>query len=415
VVLAYDAVTGQRGWVARAATASRSTVAVDVALSPGGDMLYMLAITPQGDYSNCGVVLVAFETGTGTERWRMEHREPAACTYPAHVEPGLIRDAQGNLAERVYVSGWARNEGFGTGTFVLAQNVLPDGSLGSRAWEQRFTGFSGSGAAGGALALSPDGRMLYQGAAAGGPPRETFTVLAYRADTGELVWEQHYRPPRKDVGLAVVDLVVSSDGGRVFGIANGRVGPNAGRLGVYTLAYEATTGAPLWNQEYGRASADYAVGQEGTIVVSPDGGRVFATAMLFEDGFFGWVAIAYDAASGRREWVVESRDPVPELNPAGIIRYVPAIAASPSGDLVFVTGPRGQKAAMQAGTAAYDAATGTQRWMALYGQTSAYPSTVAVSPDGTRVFVAAKVNTLGGSVETGRFTWDLTTLAYATT
>jgi DNA-binding beta-propeller fold protein YncE len=62
-----------------------------------------------------------------------------------------------------------------------------------------------------------------------------------------------------------------------------------------------------------------------------------------------------------------------------------AVAASPDGAMVFVTGITGLA---HVSTVAYDAATGVSRWTAtFYGRGDSQPSGIAVSPDSSKVFV----------------------------
>jgi len=65
--------------------------------------------------------------------------------------------------------------------------------------------------------------------------------------------------------------------------------------------------------------------------------------------------------------------------------YGEAVAASPDGAAVYVTGVTG---VAHFSTVAYDAGTGATRWSAtFYGRGYGQPSAIAVSPDGSKVFV----------------------------
>jgi DNA-binding beta-propeller fold protein YncE len=64
-----------------------------------------------------------------------------------------------------------------------------------------------------------------------------------------------------------------------------------------------------------------------------------------------------------------------------------AIVASPDGTTVFVTGLSGEVRA-HFSTVAYNAATGARRWAApFYGRGYTQPYAIAVSPDGSKLFV----------------------------
>lgn len=90
------------------------------------------------------------------------------------------------------------------------------------------------------------------------------------------------------------------------------------------------------------------------------------------------------------------------------------VAASPDGDLVYVTGSSLGATLQGPGdfaTVAYDARTGAQRWLSTYGTPGhniEYGSSLGVSPDGRAVYVA------GWSwvyVDSTKVTGDVATLA----
>lgn len=84
------------------------------------------------------------------------------------------------------------------------------------------------------------------------------------------------------------------------------------------------------------------------------------------------------------------------------------LAVSPDGSRVFVTGSVPRGLAYDYGTVAYDAATGTQLWAVNYdGPAKSYDdaATLGVSPDGSEVFVT------GYSIGSGT-SHDYATLAY---
>jgi len=102
------------------------------------------------------------------------------------------------------------------------------------------------------------------------------------------------------------------------------------------------------------------------------------------------------AAGGHRQWVATS---------AGRMEAV-SIAASPSGDLVFVTGPRTRMGSSVYATVAYHADTGKLAWLATYDEPGGQdtPVAVAVSPDGSRVYVTGTSDSAAGG--------DFATVAY---
>src|SRR6266536_5857114 len=114
--------------------------------------------------------------------------------------------------------------------------------------------------------------------------------------------------------------------------------------------------------------------------------------------------VAGGTARGRTLWFAAYDGPANGLDAAE------GIAASPDGSKVFVTGESwGGSTDFDSATIAYDAATGVRLWTARYnGPANGADSSqgeIAVSPDGSKVFVGAQ--SWGGS--TGE---DWATIAY---
>jgi hypothetical protein len=139
----------------------------------------------------------------------------------------------------------------------------------------------------------------------------------------------------------------------------------------------ATSGAQLW------ASID-GPGDAAAMAVSPDGSSVFVAGVsIYQPTGTDYATVAYAAATGRQVWAVRYNGEG-NLNDTAI-----DIAAGPGGRTVYVTGTSlvGRSLPNWA-TVSYDAATGAQRWVSLYGGTGgAEARSVKVSPDGSHVFV----------------------------
>jgi len=86
-----------------------------------------------------------------------------------------------------------------------------------------------------------------------------------------------------------------------------------------------------------------------------------------------------------------------------------ALGVSPDGASVFVTGV----ASREYGTVAYDTTTGTQRWVMFYsgpfGSGYSVASALAVSPDGTKVFVTGHIQTSDTDTEYATIAYDAAT------
>jgi len=177
---------------------------------------------------------------------------------------------------------------------------------------------------------------------------------------------------------------VSPDGTRLFVVG-------AVKTHFETVAFNAATGARVWAKAYPASTFSAPV----AIAVSPDGTRVYVTGNTRTTG--PGATVAYDARTGQQLWA--SR-----YNPtAAYGAYVTALAVSPDGTTVYVTGDRRVSSRQAyAVVIAYAAATGRQRWLRYYK--SAGATSVAVSPDGKTVYVTGAASP-----------WSALTLAYQAT
>lgn len=204
-------------------------------------------------------------------------------------------------------------------------------------------------------------------------------LVAYDASTGAQVWEN-----AKGSGLRVA---VRRDGHLVFVISSVHA---SGGADFATSAFAAATGALLWVRRYdGRANG---VDRASALAVSPGGSTVFVTgSSQGTTSGRDFATVAYASATGRQLWV--SR-----YNGNGRSDDSPAaIAVSPGGRAVFVTGGSAGRTGGAFATVAYGAVSGRSLWTRRYGQPDGLnaATSVAVSPDGRRVIVT------GGSKRTG--------------
>ena len=161
-----------------------------------------------------------------------------------------------------------------------------------------------------------------------------------------------------------------------------------------TSASAATSGTRLWVTRYdGPAkTGDTAY----AVAVSPDGTKVFVTGISdFIPGDYG--TVAYESATGTRLWVSRYD------GPANGIDLALDVAVSPDGSKVFVTGASETRHGFGWATIAYDSSTGATEWIRRHKGSS---PTLAVSPDGTKVFVTGWAPSPTGDT-------DYATLAYS--
>jgi hypothetical protein len=185
-------------------------------------------------------------------------------------------------------------------------------------------------------------------------------------------------------------VAVSPDRGTVFVTGQGE-GVLSGS-DYATVAYSAITGAQLWAQTYDGGGA----GNEGAqaIAVSPNGKAVFVTGTSPSGQVplsSEYATIAYDAATGDPLWAKRYSATGSVANSAT------SVAVSRTGSRVFVTGYTSNNVRSAYATVAYNATTGNQVWAKTYdppGRSSAIANSLAVSPTAGTVFVTG---TSGGA------------------
>jgi hypothetical protein len=164
---------------------------------------------------------------------------------------------------------------------------------------------------------------------------------------------------------------------------------SAGRgHGAARAGQAAVPGSQLWVSRYnGPAGSDNFA---SSVAVSPGGGTVFVTGTSrVAPARSDYATAAYDAATGAQRWASRYSGPPGHADSAR------SVAVSPDGATVFVTGgspagPAGTTSGLDYATVAYNAATGAQRWASRYnGPANGYDSAfaVAVSPEWATVFV----------------------------
>jgi hypothetical protein len=196
----------------------------------------------------------------------------------------------------------------------------------------------------------------------------------------------------------------------------------------YVLTYDAaTTGScvtdpaginacPSWVSIYDNPNGH---GNPGTssgldaathITVSPLGDRLYVTGESHDNttNSVDIATVAYDTASGQQVWVARYNGPL------SLGDFPNGIAVSPDGSRVFVVGTQNNNRITSGDfvTLAYNAATGQQLWTMSYSapnvpeaQQSSWAQGVVVSPDGSRV-------TVTGLTDFRDSTGDLVTIAY---
>jgi len=181
----------------------------------------------------------------------------------------------------------------------------------------------------------------------------------------------------------VTDSAVSPDGSTVF--VTGASFTTSENHDIATIAYTASDGTPRWERRYAGPDLDWDIGS--AIAVSPDGSTVFVTgtSWSFASGD-DYVTVAYAASDGKLLWLRRyTRGTTTDDRGT-------AILVSPDSQTVFVTGQSFTSSAYAYATIAYAASDGTRLWRTV-SDGIFQQDAMALSPDGTRVFITGGIQT----------------------
>jgi DNA-binding beta-propeller fold protein YncE len=385
--IAYDAATGGQKWLARySGPGMQIDTALAIGVSPDGTAVFVTGES-YGTGTGTDFATVSYDALTGTERW-----------VARFSSPGRSRDSAEDLAvspdgATVFVTG--SSEGPGSGTGIDFATVAYDAATGGQDWVARYNGPANDNDLPFALALSPDGGTLFVTGYITGSNSTDIGIIAYEAATGSRRWVAVHDGPLhgSDIGYA---LATSPGGDKLY--VTGLVSVSAPYNWDYaTVAYDAANASELWVADY-----DGPGNLEDTptaIAVSPDGGTVFVTGSsqttVYENDY---ATVAYDTATGAQQW--DARFGRPNLYGSAKV-----VTVSPDGGIVYVTGIM-QVTYTSGATVAYDAATGDQH--ALTVNKVAFGNDLALSPDGSTLFITGEVSDQGGGISHD----DFATIAY---
>jgi hypothetical protein len=235
---------------------------------------------------------------------------------------------------------------------------------------------------------------------------EDIATIAYDAATGQAAWVARYDDPYhgSDQGIS---LRASPDGNRVYVAGFGQGDAGAFDIDWKIIAYDAITGEQIWLASYdGTGKYDAPI----ALAVSKDGDKLFATGQSQIAGAsYEIVTVSLDPTNGNRIWTGHYQGPAAGFN-SGF-----ALAVSPRGDRVFVTGLQsGQQNGTDSDviTLGYDAVTGARLWNSSYnipGYLYEWAHDIGVSRDGERVYVAGLSAQIGANGDYATLTYDAST------
>jgi putative pyrroloquinoline-quinone binding quinoprotein len=319
---------------------------VAVAVSPDGSTVfvtgYLSDSTTGYDYGT-----LAYDASTGGVQWTARYDGPTSTTDRAHA---IAASSDGST---VFVTGYSESS---TGRDYAT--VAYDAASGSTRWSKRYNSPANGDDEANALGVSSDSTTVFvTGYSDGSTSARDFATVAYDAATGGKAWVKRYNGPRDDGARSIA---VSPDGSAVFVLGRSRGLTNG--FDYLTVAYGADDGAKRWIRRYDWPSPDYRYPNDEDPVavgVSPDSSRVFVTGTsVISDTNADYATIAYGAATGAKLWL-RRHD-----GPDGFSDRASALAVSPDGSSVFVTGfDYTNQTGPDYATVAYDASTGTQLWV----------------------------------------------------
>jgi outer membrane protein assembly factor BamB len=378
--VAYNASTGAKLWVQRYnGSGSGPDYASALGVSPEGSAVFVTGAA-YGSRNGEDYVTVAYDASTGAKLWMARYNGRADgddFAYAIGVSPD---------GSSLFVTGYS----VGSTSYYDYATVAYDASTGAKLWVKRYNGRANGYDVAVALGVSADGSKVFvTGRSTGSSSNWDYTTIAY-ALTGARLWTRRYNGPGSDYDY-VHSIQGSPDGAMVF-VTGESIGSTS--VDYATVAYDASTGATLWGKRYRRGSG-YALG------VSPDGSTVFVTGVRG----VGYATVAYNASTGVKLWATRYNGPA---NDADIAH---AVGVSPDGSTVFVTGESYESTSgYDYATVAYDASSGAELWAKRYdGPTNGddYARVLAVSPDGTKMFVTGESVTSTSGVDYLTVAYDI--------
>lgn len=226
------------------------------------------------------------------------------------------------------------------------------------------------------------------------PSSDAFAA-AYRSDNGGRVWLSRYEGHGPDL---LWDAAVAPDGSRFY-VAGATETENSTsqQFDGLLIAYDATSGREAWVSPIDTGYVEHF----WAVAVSPDGATVYAAGYSLGQGIF---VVAVDARTGALQW-----QSVPCSG------FAEDIAVSPDGDQVFIAGFAFDDNARGYYVAALNASSGALNWDLRYDPSKtgsggdASARSIAVAPDGRRVYTQGWVSQESTGSDYGTYAFDAST------
>ena len=385
--------------------------AVSMALHPDATIVYIIGESYGESYS-LDYTTLAYDTATGVQLWETRYDPP----WRKNDVPSRVQvSPNGHI---VFVTGTSIGsgadggvgEGLGDADWDFV-TVAYDSQSGVQLWEQRYHGHQRGEGWTNSMAIAPDSStVLINGRSNCMDDPETpeaepgNATVAYDALTGDELWVTCFECCL-DYGDFGTQLAVSGDSSTAILTGTHR-NPITG-FDYATMAFDIQTGERLWLRYYDNNlydpdafpqipisnGTDPTLDSPRAIAVSPDGLAVYVTGI--SRGHYGlvdYVTLVYEIHSGVLKGTARFDGPLRGHDRAH------AIAVSPDGTQVFVTGEsRTADVGSEVVTIAYDNNLRTEMWVArhntsdsdsgLPGDRDDIARLIAVSDDGQTVVV----------------------------
>jgi sugar lactone lactonase YvrE len=226
------------------------------------------------------------------------------------------------------------------------------------------------------MATSPDGSTVYIARTSG----VALAVVARDAKTGIRKWGVRTSGPG-GAQIFAEAVAISPDGRLLF--VTGDVEQTIDTRSAMTIAYDTAKGSIVWSTERPVAPNREFIPQ--SIVVSPKADSVYVTGSRTGthgiDDFWDYLTLSYSTANGTEQWSAAYNRPANRGDTAE------GIGVSPDNTQVFVTGTSVAAGdSRDFATIAYSAKDGSQQSASRYeAGTYNFAANLAVNPTGSRV------------------------------
>ena len=339
---------------------------------------------PDDPYSTAADwVVLAHDKATGAPQWEARRRS-------RHYDSPLAA-ATSPDGKTLFVTGAAYN-GYPVGNATDAHIVVVayDAATGQELWSRTWDNHPDGTDTAKTIAVAPNGKtVVVAGVTQNGDNALDYVTVAFDVAKGRVLWSDIHHGLRAG-GTDSLNAIAMSPRGDLVYVTGQSAGSAEFDADYVTIAYDVRRGKVVWQQRFAGID-ELGSDRAAAIAVSPDGNSVYVTGDSLGHRKTGatttqydYATVAYDARSGTQRWVNRYAGPTAGFNaPIGVVA---------SDDRVVVTGQsRGATAEdiRDYGTVAYDAATGAEAWQVRYAPPNSdeIALDLAMSPDGSTAFV----------------------------